>query len=268
MGHLAELWEVGAHDRRRPPPAHRLRRPQRRRARLRQRQLPRPRRPAARARLQGDRDAGGERRALRGQRGDLPRRPDRQGRGDERRKEDWVTVTPRPRGRGEGAEGLGGLRPQRLCGRRAVPRLRAAGRRGAVPRRRRHHRGRRRTRCPSTRATCWSTWTGSSLGRQGQPADRRRASSARVLQHRPTAAATCSTAAPRSSTAAAGEPGETIDLLHQGRTVLRTQQANAANIRAFASGLAEVSGALRSSDGDVRAILQGGPGRCRRSRGS
>ena len=39
--------------------------------------------------------------------------------------------------------------------------------------------------------------------------------------------------------------------------MLRTQQANAGNIRAFASGLAEVTGALRRSDGDVRAILAG-----------
>lgn len=60
--------------------------------------------------------------------------------------------------------------------------------------------------------------------------------------------------------AAQENQGATIDLLTDGRTVLQTQQDNAGNIRAFASGLAEVTGALRRSDGDVRAILQGGPG--------
>ena len=60
--------------------------------------------------------------------------------------------------------------------------------------------------------------------------------------------------------AAQENQGATIDLLTDGRTVLQTQQDNAGNIRAFASGLAEVTGALRRSDGDVRAVLQGGPG--------
>jgi phospholipid/cholesterol/gamma-HCH transport system substrate-binding protein len=53
---------------------------------------------------------------------------------------------------------------------------------------------------------------------------------------------------------------ETIGLLTDGRTVLRTQRANAGNIRAFASGMAEVTGALRRSDEDIRTVLQGGPG--------
>ena len=53
---------------------------------------------------------------------------------------------------------------------------------------------------------------------------------------------------------------QTVRLMQRGRTVLRTQQANASDIKAFADGLAQVSGALRKSDGDIRAILQGGPG--------
>lgn len=53
---------------------------------------------------------------------------------------------------------------------------------------------------------------------------------------------------------------ETIRLLEQGRTVLRTQEENAANIRDFASGLAGVASALRSGDADLRTVLQGGPG--------
>ena len=53
---------------------------------------------------------------------------------------------------------------------------------------------------------------------------------------------------------------ETISLLEGGRTVLRTQQANAGNIRAFADGMAQLTGTLRTSDQDIRTILEGGPG--------
>jgi phospholipid/cholesterol/gamma-HCH transport system substrate-binding protein len=60
--------------------------------------------------------------------------------------------------------------------------------------------------------------------------------------------------------AASQNEEQTIRLLHNGRTVLRTQAANADNIKAFASGLATISGALRSRDPQLRQILQGGPG--------
>jgi len=53
---------------------------------------------------------------------------------------------------------------------------------------------------------------------------------------------------------------ETIALLEDGRTVLRTQRANAGNIRAFADGMAQLTTTLRTSDQDIRAILEGGPG--------
>ena len=56
---------------------------------------------------------------------------------------------------------------------------------------------------------------------------------------------------------------QTIRLLKNGRTVLRTQAANADNIKAFAAGLAEVSDALRSRDPQLRQVLQGGPGAAR-----
>lgn len=59
---------------------------------------------------------------------------------------------------------------------------------------------------------------------------------------------------------AADSKDETIRLLDQGRTVLQTQEDNAGNIRAFTSGLAEVTGALRDSDRDIRRIVEGGPG--------
>lgn len=52
---------------------------------------------------------------------------------------------------------------------------------------------------------------------------------------------------------------QTISLLDEGRTVLRTQQANAGNIRDFADGMAQLTGALRTSDSNVRTILEGGP---------
>ncbi len=45
--------------------------------------------------------------------------------------------------------------------------------------------------------------------------------------------------------------------------MLRTQAANADNIEAFASGLAQISGALRSRDPQLRQVLQGGPGAAR-----
>jgi phospholipid/cholesterol/gamma-HCH transport system substrate-binding protein len=52
---------------------------------------------------------------------------------------------------------------------------------------------------------------------------------------------------------------ETIDLFDTGRTVLQTQADHEADIRSFARDLADVTQTLRSSDGDVRTILQGGP---------
>jgi phospholipid/cholesterol/gamma-HCH transport system substrate-binding protein len=63
--------------------------------------------------------------------------------------------------------------------------------------------------------------------------------------------------------AATESQDETIRLLRNGRTVLRTQAENADNIKAFASGLAEISGALRSRDPQLRQVLQGGPGAAR-----
>ena len=59
---------------------------------------------------------------------------------------------------------------------------------------------------------------------------------------------------------ASANQAQTVQLLDEGRTVLRTQQANAGNIRAFAKGMADLTGALRRSDGNIRTILQGGPG--------
>ncbi len=58
---------------------------------------------------------------------------------------------------------------------------------------------------------------------------------------------------------AAANKQETIALLEQGRTVLRTQQASAGSIRDFADGMAQLTGTLRTSDDDLRAIVEGGP---------
>lgn len=63
--------------------------------------------------------------------------------------------------------------------------------------------------------------------------------------------------------AATDSQEQTIRLLRNGRTVLRTQAENADNIKAFASGLAQISGALRSRDPQLRQVLQGGPGAAR-----
>jgi phospholipid/cholesterol/gamma-HCH transport system substrate-binding protein len=50
----------------------------------------------------------------------------------------------------------------------------------------------------------------------------------------------------------------TISLLDSGRQVLATQQAHAGDIRSFARGLRTVTSALKSSDPQLRSILQGG----------
>ncbi len=52
---------------------------------------------------------------------------------------------------------------------------------------------------------------------------------------------------------------QTFNLLKQGRTVLRTQENNADNIRDFSDGLAQFTTALRRSDGDLRTVIQGTP---------
>ena len=58
--------------------------------------------------------------------------------------------------------------------------------------------------------------------------------------------------------AAKANQAETVRLLESGRTVLTTQQANAGNIRSFATNLADLTGTLKDSDKDLRAIIQGG----------
>ncbi len=50
----------------------------------------------------------------------------------------------------------------------------------------------------------------------------------------------------------------TISLLNTGRTVLRTQADHEKDIRSFARDLADLTGTLRTSDQDLRTIIQGG----------
>lgn len=60
--------------------------------------------------------------------------------------------------------------------------------------------------------------------------------------------------------AASANESSTVDLLDNAKTVLQTQQDNAASIRAFARDLADVTGTLAASDPDVETILaKGGP---------
>jgi phospholipid/cholesterol/gamma-HCH transport system substrate-binding protein len=56
---------------------------------------------------------------------------------------------------------------------------------------------------------------------------------------------------------------ETIRLLEDSRTVLRTQQQQGSNIRAFAADLADVTTTLRRRDGELRQTVQGGQGAAR-----
>lgn len=51
---------------------------------------------------------------------------------------------------------------------------------------------------------------------------------------------------------------ETIALIDSGRTVLATQQANAANIRSFSANLADLTGTLKDSDRNLRTLLTAG----------
>ncbi|HET7194941.1 MAG TPA: MlaD family protein [Nocardioides sp.] len=62
---------------------------------------------------------------------------------------------------------------------------------------------------------------------------------------------------------AADHEKETIDLLDNGLTVLRTQRDEGENIRSFARDLNLLTGSLRRSDADLRGVLQGTPGTAR-----
>ena len=63
--------------------------------------------------------------------------------------------------------------------------------------------------------------------------------------------------------AAAANKDATLSLLDTGRTVLQTQADHEADITRFARGLADLTGTLKTSDKDLRTILQGGPGAVR-----
>ena len=56
---------------------------------------------------------------------------------------------------------------------------------------------------------------------------------------------------------------ETIDLIENGVTVLRTQDEQGSNIRSFADDLADVTGTLANSDQDLRTTIEGGSGAAR-----
>ncbi len=56
---------------------------------------------------------------------------------------------------------------------------------------------------------------------------------------------------------------ETVTLLRNGLTVLRTQQGQKENIRSFARDLATLTAALRGSDKDLRTVLTSTPGAAR-----
>ena len=58
---------------------------------------------------------------------------------------------------------------------------------------------------------------------------------------------------------AAANTDSTITLLNTGQTVLQTQADHERDIRTFANDLADLTGTLRTSDKDIRTILEGGP---------
>jgi phospholipid/cholesterol/gamma-HCH transport system substrate-binding protein len=57
---------------------------------------------------------------------------------------------------------------------------------------------------------------------------------------------------------ASANTDSTIALLDTGHTVLQTQAAHEKDIRTFADGLAKLTGTLKTSDADIRTLLQGG----------
>lgn len=59
---------------------------------------------------------------------------------------------------------------------------------------------------------------------------------------------------------ASASQDETARLVEQSRVVLRTQQEQGSNIRAFATDLAGVTGTLRANDANLRRTVQGGQG--------
>ena len=62
---------------------------------------------------------------------------------------------------------------------------------------------------------------------------------------------------------AAAHEQQTISLLDNGMTVLRTQRDNGENIRSFSRDLRLITDSLRTSDGHLRTVLQGTPGTAR-----
>ena len=62
---------------------------------------------------------------------------------------------------------------------------------------------------------------------------------------------------------AAAQEDETVALLENGMTVLRTQRDEGENIRSFSRDLRLITQSLRQSDGDLRGVLQGTPGAAR-----
>lgn len=62
---------------------------------------------------------------------------------------------------------------------------------------------------------------------------------------------------------AAAHTDETISLLRNGLTVLRTQRGQAENIRSFAGDLSTLTRTLRGKDGELRQVLAGTPGTAR-----
>jgi phospholipid/cholesterol/gamma-HCH transport system substrate-binding protein len=58
---------------------------------------------------------------------------------------------------------------------------------------------------------------------------------------------------------AAANTQETITLLDTGHTVLATQAAHEKDIRSFAKDLGDLTATLKTSDPDIRTLLQGGP---------
>ena len=159
-------------------------------------------------------------------------------------------------------DGLQDVRPQPLGRGRAVPRLRAARpARAAVRRAGRHHQGQRGKPADERGGAAHPDGRHGRLGRRRRAVHGRRRARQHVPRHRQPAAADGRLRAPSSSTRPTPTSREHDQRCSTpGRPCCGPRPTHEQDIPRFAQGLADLTGTLRTSDQDLRTILQGGPG--------
>ena len=169
-----------------------------------------------------------------------------------------LLVRPRPRGRHQDPARHEDARAQPLGGRRAVPRLRAARRQAAVRQGRRRHQGRRVQPADERGGAAHPDELAGRLGRRHRAVHGGRRGRHDVPRHGEPAAAdgrlghrSSSTRRPRTTTTPSRCSTPAAPCCRPRPTTSRTS-------RPSPQGLADLTGTLRTSDKDIRTILQGG----------